>query len=88
MSINTNIIHFPDKIKQLQEAREKKYKFIRDDIEKILIKYSNMYDDEWAVILAAGRFASMKLQQIEGSEKSLKFFKECIETQASNITNQ
>ena len=37
------------------------------------------------VILAAGRYASMKLQQIDGSKNTIEFFKRCIETQESKV---
>ncbi len=84
MAINSNIIHFPNKLKSTEEYKKKKYISIRDDIENILKKYSDIYQDEWAVVLAAGRYSSMRLQQIEGSKKCIKFFKDCIETQESN----
>ena len=83
-----NIIHFPDLKNKRNKEREEKYTFIRDEIESILNKYSRIYNDEWAVILAAGRFSSMKLQQIEGSDNSIDFFKKCIETQAKKNINQ
>ena len=37
-----------------------------------------------SVSLAAGRFASMNLDQIDGTEKTIEFFKNCIETQKKN----
>ena len=83
-----NIIHFPDLKNKRNKEREEKYTFIRDEIESILNKYSKIYNDEWAVVLAAGRFSSMKLQQIEGSDNSIDFFKKCIETQAKKNINQ
>ncbi len=88
MSINSNIIQFPNKLKQLQEDKKKKILRIRDEIEKILFNYSRYYDDEWAVILAAGRFSSMRLQQLEGSKKCTEFFLECIKTQENNRISQ
>ena len=73
MSVNMqnkmNIIHFPNLKNKRNKEREEKYTFIRDEIESILNKYSKIYNDEWAVVLAAGRFSSMKLQQIEGRIK-------------------
>ena len=83
MNKNSNIIPFPNKLKESLEDRKKKYVFIRDEIERILSKYSRVYGDEWAVVLAAGRFSSMKLQQIEGTDNTINFFKRCIETQAN-----
>ena len=54
---------------------------IRDEIEKILFSYAMKEKDLWAVSLAAGRFASMNLDKIDGTEKTIEFFKNCIETQ-------
>jgi len=88
MSINTNIIQFPNKLEQLQEDKKKKIIRIRDEIEKMLLNYSKIYGDEWAVILAAGRFSSMRLQQLEGSKKCTEFFLDCIKTQERSRTNQ
>lgn len=87
MSINSNIIYFPNKLKISEEYKKKKYIAIRDEIEKLLEKYSKFYEDEWAVILAAGRYSSMRLQQIEGSKKSMEFFQNCIRTQESKKIN-
>ena len=38
----------------------------------------------WAVSLAAGRFASMNLDKIDGTDKTIEFFKNCIDTQKNN----
>ena len=88
MQNKMNIIHFPNLKNKSNKEREEKYTFIRDEIESILNKYSKIYNDEWAVVLAAGRFSSMKLQQIEDSDNSIDFFKKCIETQAKKNINQ
>jgi hypothetical protein len=88
MSINTNIIYFPNKLKRSEEYKKKLYTLIRDDIEKVLNQYSQYYKDSWAVALAAGRFSSMKLQQLEGSKKSLEFFENCIKSQEISKINQ
>ena len=88
MQNKMKIIHFPDLKNKRNKERKEKYIFIRDEIESILNKYSKIYNDEWAVVLAAGRFSSMKLQQIEGSDNSIDFFKKCIETQAKKNINQ
>ncbi len=85
MKMNLNILPFPDRIKENSEEKKKKYSEIRDNIERVLSDYAKIYDDEWAVILAAGRFSSMKLQQIEGSDSTIEFFKNCIETQEKKI---
>ena len=33
------------------------------------------------LILAAGRFSAMNLQKIDGEEKAMDFFKNCVDTQ-------
>ena len=77
MKKNQNILKFPD----LVETKKQKYMKIRDEIEKILFSYAIKEKDLWAVSLAAGRFASMNLDKIDGTEKTIEFFKNCIETQ-------
>jgi len=77
MKKNQNILKFPDPV----EAKKQKYMKIRDEIEKILFSYAMKEKDLWAVSLAAGRFASMNLDKIDGTEKTIEFFKNCIETQ-------
>ena len=47
---------------------------------KILKNLKNK-KDLWAVSLAAGRFAAMNLQKIDGEEKAMDFFKNCVNTQ-------
>ena len=77
MKNNQNIINFPNPI----ETKKFKYVKIRDEIEKILFNYALKEKDLWAVALAAGRFASMNLERIDGTEKTLSFFKNCIDIQ-------
>ena len=81
MKKNQNILKFPD----LVETKKQKYMKIRDEIEKILFSYAIKEKDLWAVSLAAGRFASMNLDKIDGTEKTIEFFKNCIETQKKTI---
>ena len=77
MPSKDNIIRFPNVIKK----KKKKYSQIRDELESFLSNYAIEKNDLWAVCLAAGRFASMNLQRIDGEDKALEFFKNCIETQ-------
>ena len=77
MKKNQNILKFPDPV----EIKKQKYMKIRDEIEKILFSYAIKEKDLWAVSLAAGRFASMNLDKIDGTERTIEFFKNCIETQ-------
>ena len=76
-----NIINFPSPILRKKE----KYIKIRDEIESLLSIYASEKQDLWAVALAAGRFSSMNLEKIEGADKSLEFFKNCIETQKNSV---
>lgn len=85
-----NIINFPNLI----DKKKTRFMNIRDDIERILSLYALETKDLWAVSLAAGRFASINLERLEGEEQTIKFFKSCINTQkkydssrnSSNIT--
>ena len=59
---------------------EKKLIRIRDDIEDYLKNVSKVEEDELAIALAAGRYASMKLAQLTGEESTKKFVNDCIKT--------
>ena len=72
-----NVIKFPD----LVDKKKRKMVEIRDEIEMILTRYSLDTKDLWAVSLAAGRFASINLMKIEGEEKTIQFFNNCMSTQ-------
>ena len=77
MSKNQNIIKFPNNINYKKE----KYIKIRDEVESLLFNYALNKKDLWAVSLAAGRFSAMNLQKIDGEEKAMDFFKNCVDTQ-------
>ncbi len=88
MTKKCKILNFPN----ILENKKNKYINIRDDVENILLNYSHNKKDLWAVALAAGRFSAMTLQNLDGPEKTLDFFKNCIKTQrkfnlSSNSTN-
>ena len=53
---------------------------IRDEIEDYLNLISTNENDELAIALAAGRFATMKLTQLTGETETKKFVNECIIT--------
>jgi len=53
---------------------------IRDEIEDYLNLVSTNANDELAIALAAGRFATMKLTQLTGETETKKFVNECIIT--------
>ena len=63
---------------------EEKLIRIRDDIEDYLCNVSFNENDELAVALAAGRYASMKLTQLNGEFDTKKFFFDCIKTTLNN----
>ena len=85
-----NIIEFPNLINKKKEKMVE----IRDEIEKFLTNYAMNERDLWAVSLAAGRFASINLEKLDGEKQTLNLFKTCIDTQrkfeltrnSSNIT--
>ena len=77
MNKTKNIIEFPNLINKKKEKMVE----IRDEIERILTNYAINERDLWAVSLAAGRFASINLEKLEGEKQTLIFFKNCIETQ-------
>ena len=53
---------------------------IRDEIEDYLNLVTRNENDELAIALAAGRFATMKLTQLTGEIETKKFVNECIIT--------
>jgi len=59
---------------------EKKLIRIRDEIEDYLRNISKVEEDELAIALAAGRYASMKLAQLTGEKNTKKFINKCIRT--------
>ena len=63
-----------------EDLYEKKLIRIRDEIEDYLNQASATEEDDLAIALAAGRYASMKLTQLTGEESTKKFFNECIKT--------
>ena len=77
MTKNQNIIQFPNNI----NYKKAKYIKIRDDVESLLFNYAIDKKDLCAVSLAAGRLAAMNLHKIDGEEKTMDIFKNCINTQ-------
>ena len=63
-----------------KDLYKKKLIRIRDEIEDYLNQASKFEEDDLAIALAAGRYASMKLTQLTGEESTKKFFNECIKT--------
>ena len=63
-----------------EDFYEKKLIRIRDEIEDYLNQASIIEEDDLAIALAAGRYASMKLAKLTGEESTKNFFNECIKT--------
>ena len=63
-----------------EDLYKKKLIRIRDEIEDYLNHASANEEDDLAIALAAGRYASMKLAKLTGKESTKKFFNECIKT--------
>ena len=71
-----------------EDLYEKKLIRIRDEIEAYLDHVSTFEEDDLAIALAAGRYASMKLAQLTGEESTKNFFNECIKTTLKQINFQ
>jgi len=63
-----------------EDLYEQKLIRIRDEIEDYLNEASTIEEDDLAIALAAGRYASMKLAKLTGEESTNRFFNECIKT--------
>ena len=66
------------------EIYKKKLIRIRDEIEDYLILSSVNEDDELAIALAAGRFATMQLTKLTGEDETKSFVNDCINTALKN----
>lgn len=53
---------------------------VRDKVEEILDSMTAQYRDPMAVAYAAGRFAAMRLYQMQGRAETMAFIDQCIET--------
>lgn len=62
----------PDEIKRLET--------IRDTIEALLDRLTAEHRDPAAIAFAAGRFAAMRLYQLQGRAATMAFIDQCIET--------
>ena len=80
MNFKNNVVDFPSPLSQ----KKKKYIMIRDEVERILAQYAQDQGDLWAVALASGRFSSMTLGKIEGSDKAIELSEKLIEVSPFN----
>ena len=80
-SINKVInVNFKSSIEEeYSEYREKLIR-IRDDIEIYLDNQTSIENDELAIALAAGRYATMKLVELTGQNETINFVNDCIKT--------
>ena len=65
-------------------AYKKKLIRIRDEIEHYLTLSTLNENDQLAVALAAGRFATMKITQLTGEFETRSFINDCIKTTLDN----
>ena len=73
-------VNFKSSIKEeYSEYREKLIR-IRDDIEIYLDNQTSVENDELAIALAAGRYATMKLVELTGQNETINFVNDCIKT--------
>ena len=73
-------VNFKSSIEEeYSEYREKLIR-IRDDIEIYLDNQTSIEDDELAIALAAGRYATMKLVELTGQNETINFVNDCIKT--------
>ena len=63
-----------------EDLYKKKLIRIRDEIEEYLNHASTIEEDDLAIALASGRYASMKLAKLTGEDSTKEFFNECIKT--------
>ena len=73
-------LDFPKSSENENLLYEKKLIRIRDEIEDYLRNVSKIEEDELAIALAAGRYASMKLTQLTDEKNTKEFINECIKT--------
>tara|TARA_B100001093_G_scaffold424475_1_gene417651 strand:- start:342 stop:605 length:264 start_codon:yes stop_codon:yes gene_type:complete len=77
-------LNFSNKSRNKKSVKNKIYEDklikIRDEIEDYLCQVSINKNDELAVALAAGRYATMKLAQLTGESDTKKFVNDCIKT--------
>ena len=80
-------VNFKSSIEEeYSEYREKLIR-IRDDIEIYLDNQTSIENDELAIALAAGRYATMKLVKLTGQDETINFVNDCIKTSLREANN-
>ena len=80
-------VNFKSSIEEeYSEYREKLIR-IRDNIEIYLDNQTSIENDELAIALAAGRYATMKLVELTGQNDTLNFVNDCIKTSLKDRYN-
>ena len=84
VQLNFSSVNSNQNIVNKHKIYEQKLIRIRDEIEDYLFQVSIDENDELAVALAAGRYATMKLAQLTGETDTKIFINECIKTTLYN----
>ena len=80
-------VNFKSSIEEeYSEYREKLIR-IRDNIEIYLDNQTSIENDELAIALAAGRYATMKLVELTGQNETINFVNDCIKTSLKDRYN-
>ena len=77
-------VSFKSSIEQEYSEYRDKLVRIRDDIEIYLDDQTSIENDELAIALAAGRYATMKLVELTGQNETMNFINDCIKTSLKN----
>ena len=73
-------VNFKSSVEQEYSEYRDKLVRIRDDIEIYLDDQTSIENDELAIALAAGRYATMKLVELTGQNETINFINDCIKT--------
>ena len=73
-------VNFKSSIEEEYSDYREKLIRIRDDIEIYLDNQTSIENDELAIALAAGRYATMKLVELTGQNETINFVNDCIKT--------
>ena len=80
-------VNFKSSINEEYTEYKEKLIRIRDDIEIYLDNQTSIENDDLAIALAAGRYATMKLVELTGENETMNFINDCIRTSLKNRFN-